>query len=222
MSIHDDIQELLPGYSLGALEADEAARAKAHLASCARCSGVLGEYRSVATSLAMTVPMASRPFRFDRRSPAPSWEFAKPWTYPEITKDATLSAGTDIIYRTCYRACAGGPFEPPKSSSEEAKRLSPQHPIEVWDNDGIVNSLSMFWPLGKNVLLHADHMDIVGQYKNLRADAGGGRKYRTYDLLKSDSGFGDKIFSKVWDDIFAFCLGRTHAHQTPATSAGRP
>ena len=90
------------------------------------------------------VTLGRRPFRFDRRSPAPSWEFAKPWTYPEITKDATLSAGTDIIYRTCYRACAGGPFEPPKSSSEEAKRLSPQHPIEVWDNDGIVNSLSMF------------------------------------------------------------------------------
>jgi len=100
------------------------------------------------------VTLGRRPFRFDPGSSAPPWELAKPWTYPEISKHTALSVGTDIVYRACYRACAGGPFEPPKSSSEEAKRLSTQHPIEVWDNDGIVNSLSMFWPLGKNVLVH--------------------------------------------------------------------
>jgi len=166
------------------------------------------------------VTVGRRPFCLDPGGSAPPWELAKPWTYPEISKDAALSAGTDIVYRTCYRACAGGPFEPAKSSSEEAKRLSPQHPIEVWDNDGIVNTLSMFWPKGDNVLVHADHMDIVGQYKKLRADAGGGRKYRTYDLLKSDSGFSDKIFSEVWGEIFAFCLGRTHTDQTRSASAG--
>jgi len=27
----------------------------------------------------------------------------KPWTYPQIVKDAALSAGTDVVYRTCYR-----------------------------------------------------------------------------------------------------------------------
>jgi hypothetical protein len=79
----------------------------------------------------------------------------------------------------------------------------------VWDNDGIVNTMSMFWPKGENVLVPGDHMDIVGHYKLLKAEPGGGRKYRAYDLLKSESGFSDKIFIAVWKEIFAFCLGRT-------------
>jgi hypothetical protein len=91
-------------------------------------------------------------------------ELAKPWTYPEIAKDAALSAGTGVVYRTCYRACAGGPFKQPVPS---------------------------------------------GNYKPIEADRGGGRKHRAYDLLKSESGFGDKIFKEVWKEIFAFCLGRT-------------
>jgi len=74
---------------------------------------------------------------------------------------------------------------------------------------GSVNTLSMFWPLGKNVLIHADHMDIVGQFHRLPAEPGGGRRYRTYDLLKSDSGFDKEMFHGVWRDIFYFALGRT-------------
>ena len=77
----------------------------------------------------------------------------------------------------------------------------------MWDNDGIVNTLSMLWPKGENVLVPGDHMDIVGQYKPIAADRGGGRKYRAYDLLKSESGFSDKIFREVWHEIFAFCRG---------------
>jgi len=155
------------------------------------------------------VTLGRRPFGFDPGEPAPAWELAKPWTYPEVTKDAGLSAGTDIVYRTCYRACAGGPFQQPALSGEVTRRWSgaPQHPIEVWDNDGIVNTLSMFWPEGENVLIPGDHMDIVGHYKPVAAERGGGRKYRAYDLLKSESGFGDKIFKEVWKEIFAFCLG---------------
>lgn len=107
--------------------------------------------------------------------------------------DTELWAGTDCMYRACYRACAGGPFHPPKEIREKAKRLSPKNPIQVWDNDGIVNTLSMFWSLGKHVLVHADHMDIVGQFEPVPADAGHGRTNRTYDLLKSDSGFDHDI-----------------------------
>jgi len=156
------------------------------------------------------VTLGRRPFRFDPGLPAPPWELAKPWTYPEITKDAALSAGTDIVYRTCYRACAGGPFQQPVLSGKVTRRLrgAPQHSIEVWDNDGIVNTMSMLWPTGENVLVPGDHMDIVGQYKPIKAERGGGRKYRAYDLLKSESGFGDKMFKDVWKEIFAFCLGR--------------
>lgn len=153
--------------------------------------------------------LGRRPFHFDP-GPAPLWEFAKPWTHPEVSKDAAMSAGTDMVYRKCYRACAGGPFQQPALSGKVTNRLSgaPQHAIEIWDNDGIVNTLSMLWPKGDNVLVPGDHMDIVGHYKLLRAERGGGRKYRAYDLLKSESGFDGNTFKEVWDDIFAFSLGR--------------
>jgi len=156
------------------------------------------------------VTLGRRPFRFDPGLPVPPLQLVKPWTYPEVSKDAALSAGTDIAYRTFYRACAGGPFQEPLLSSKVTGRLhgAPQHSIEVWDNDGIVNTMSMFWPKGENVLVPGDHMDIVGHYKLIKAERGGGRKYRTYDLLKSESGFSDKIFKEVWKEIFAFCLGR--------------
>jgi len=156
------------------------------------------------------VTLGRRPFRFDPDLPAPPWALAKPWTYPEVAKDNALSAGTDIVYRTCYRACAGGPFQQPALSGKVTRRLSgaPQHSLEVWDSDGIVNTMSMLWPKGENVLVPGDHMDIVGQYKLIEAARGGGRKYRAYDLLKSESGFSDKIFKEVWKEIFAFSLGR--------------
>jgi len=160
------------------------------------------------------VTLGRRPFRFDPGRTAPPFELAKPWTYPEVTKDSALSAGTDIAYRTFYRACAGGPFRQPALSCKVTERLpgAPQHSIEVWDNDGIVNTLSMLWPKDANVLVPGDHMDIVGQYKLIKAERGEGRKYRVYDLLKSESGFTDKIFKEVWKEIFAFCLGRTRPH----------
>jgi len=156
------------------------------------------------------VTLGRRPFRFDPGVPAPPWEFAKPWTYPEASKDAALSAGTDIVYRACYRACAGGPLERPVLGGRVTRRLrgSAQHPIEIWDNDGIVNTLSMFWPAGANVLVPGDHMDIVGQYKLVRVESGGGRKYCAYDLLKSESGFDEDTLDKVWGEVFAFCRGR--------------
>jgi hypothetical protein len=152
--------------------------------------------------------LGRRPFRFPSGQPAPLWELAMPCTYPEVTKDVVLSAGTDIAYRTCYRACAGGPFEEPPIPRRKMTRPpsgTPQRKIEVWDNDGIVNTLSMFWPKDQNVLVAADHMDIVGQYKLVKAEPGEGRTYRAYDLLKSASGFDDKSLEKIWNDIFAFC-----------------
>ena len=165
------------------------------------------------------VTLGKRPFRFDSERPAPLWDLAKPWTYPEIGKDDTMSSGTDFMYRACYRACAGGPFVAPKEIRDEADSVSPKQTIEVWDNDGIVNTLSMFWPLGANVLVHADHMDIVGQYRPEPANRGAGRKYRTYDLLKSDSGFDEEAFHDVWTDIFKFALGRTSACKAVSTAA---
>ncbi len=61
MSIHDEIQELIPAYALGALDADEAAQTEGHLASCDRCARVFAEYRSVADSIALAVPLVELP-----------------------------------------------------------------------------------------------------------------------------------------------------------------
>jgi hypothetical protein len=83
-----------------------------------------------------------------------------------------------------------------------------QRTIAVWDNDGIVNSASMLWPNGRETLLvNADHMDIVGHFRPVRAEHGvAGRKYQSYDLLKSGSGFDPNKFAQVWNGVFDFCV----------------
>ena len=97
------------------------------------------------------VTLGRRPFRFDPEYRAPVWELCRPWTCPELAKDGEQSAGTDIVYRTSYRACAGGPLERPLLSGTVARRLGPvaEGEIALWDNDGIVNTVSMFWPKGE-------------------------------------------------------------------------
>ncbi len=130
----------------------------------------------------------------------------------------TLAAGTDIAYRIGYRACAGGPFQHQvpaarsipghlKSQEEQVRLRRKSAPMELWDNDGIVNTASMLWPAPREtVLVLGDHMDIVGHYKLVNAPAHAtGRKYVAYDLLGSASGFGDEAFAEVWDGVFRFC-----------------
>jgi hypothetical protein len=162
------------------------------------------------------VTLGNRPFRFTPGHPAPVWELKDPWSYPEIQKDDELSEGTDIAYRLCYRACAGGPFRYPPADQRVALTRcldgSPPGFIELWDNDGIVNTASMPWPIGDNVLVAGDHLDIVGQYKMVGADPAWGRQYRSYDTLKSVSPFSepesqDNILKQIWTDIFEFCVG---------------
>jgi len=156
------------------------------------------------------------PFRFASGRPAPVWDLANPCTYPEISKDARLSADTDVFYRLCYRACAGGPFQRPAGGGEVTRRLNgaPRGSLELWDNDGIVNTLSMLWPLGENVLVACDHLDIVGHYKLVKVEGepvgvgrGPGREYRSYDLLKSVPRFSHRTFEQVWKEIFNFSMG---------------
>jgi triacylglycerol lipase len=157
-----------------------------------------------------------RPFRFEAGGTAPPWILWEPWTYPELTTGSGSGAETDITYRTCYRACAGGPFDHrsavpmPKglgrSEQHRIELLTNGQGIELWDNDGIVNTASMLWPDGENTaLVAADHLDIVGHYQLVEAIPGGGRRYHAYDLLKSASGFTDDSFELVWSDVFDFC-----------------
>ncbi len=171
----------------------------------------LWDERSITTLTFATV--GNRPFRFPEGEPAPVWELAKLWTYPEVAKDLELSEGTDVAYRLCYRACAGGPFRKPKPAlwGKVSRRLGqcPRRAIESWDNDGIVNTASMFWPKGENVLVAGDHLDIVGHYHLVKAEPGGGRQYQSYDAFKSTPPFTDEMFTSVWTEIFDFCSMRT-------------
>jgi hypothetical protein len=166
-----------------------------------------GRYPRIQTLSYVTVSRS--PFRFRPGSPAPVWELTKPWTYPEFMKDGKLSDGTDLMYRMCYRACAGGPFKMPPDMTEVRWRIGPASldTIQVWDNDGIVNTASMFWPEGRNVLVECDHMDIVGHYRPLDGHPKAGRKGRAYDLLKSAPQFQGETFDQVWKEIFKFSTG---------------
>jgi hypothetical protein len=169
--------------------------------------------------------VGGRPFRFPSGEPAPVWELTNPWTYPEVAKDLDLSSKTDFSYRLCYRACAGGPFRWPEQAGEVTGVLgqAPPEPLELWDNDGIVNTASMLWPKDDVVLVMADHLDIVGHYKLVKAACGGGaaRVYQSYDSLQSIPRFTDKMFQEVWTEIFDFAANprafdqRKRTHSKP-------
>jgi hypothetical protein len=152
--------------------------------------------------------IGNRPFRFDPDSPAPVWKLTNPFNCPEVQKDDELRDGTDLAYRLCYRACAGGPFQYPavELSGKVNRRLeqAPSHSIALWDNDGIVNTASMLWPRGDNVLVACDHLDVVGHYKLAEAYPDGGRHYRCYDALRSAPPFDDSTFADIWAEIFEF------------------
>ena len=156
--------------------------------------------------------IGARPFNFDPDYLAPRWDLLNPFSCLDTSCRSHRGAKSDIVYRACYRACAGGPFRYPDIHNlpmppvlvDEAGN---QRTIAVWDNDGIVNTASMLWPNGpETVLVDADHMDIVGHFRRMLAtDADTGRKYQAYDLLKSDSGFGLNEFAQVWNGVFDFC-----------------
>ena len=157
--------------------------------------------------------VGARPFDFDPDHSAPRWDLLNPFSCLDTYSHSHRGAKTDIVYRTCYRVCAGGPFRypnihnlpmPPVLVDETGK----QRTIAVWDNDGIVNTASMLWPnASETVLVDADHMDIVGHFRRVLAtDTDSGRKYQAYNLLKSGSGFGLSRFATVWNGVFDFCV----------------
>ncbi len=173
-------------------------------------------WRNIATQSYATVSQS--PFRFAPGRSAPRWDMLNPCSYPEVAKDRALSKATDATYRMCYRACAGGPFGYPSYTgfSPELMHLNSRRSrrIELWDNDGIVNTASMVWPYGKTWLVECDHMDIVGHYRAVEAASPeSGRRYDAYDLLGSASKFGPEGFTAVWQDVFDFCLSRRNVEK---------
>ncbi len=67
MSDHDAIRELLPGYALGCLEAEEERAVREHLAGCQACRQRLESFRDVSDRLSLAVPMAEPPKRLEGR-----------------------------------------------------------------------------------------------------------------------------------------------------------
>jgi len=153
--------------------------------------------------------LGTRPYDFPEGDAVPAWEILKPLTFPFMRLAAGVSARVDPVYLCAYRACAGGPFRAPLAPSVlEATELggTARRKIEIWDNDGIVNTASMLWPDGPETRLVAgDHGDIIGHYRLVEAIEGAARRYHTYDLLRSGSGFDEAAFRAVWRDVFAFC-----------------
>ena len=148
--------------------------------------------------------LGARPFQFATDQPAPLWVPENPLTCLAAKPTSDWSR-SDIFYHACYLACAGGLFDLHKVDGFTNR---PPHKLEPWDSDGIVNTASMLWPDGKRtVLVHSDHMDIVGHYHLVAAaPPTNGRRYQSYDLLKSGSGFGPSEFERVWNGIFDFCV----------------
>jgi hypothetical protein len=170
----------------------------------------LANWESMGIETRSYATVGARPYRFEPGKPAPCWSLWNPCTYPDCTKRTQEARRTDLTYRYSYRACAGGPFSYPASGSvpqpQQFAVPHEPHPIELWDNDGIVNTRSMLWPNGADTrLVEADHMDIVGHYRLLPAHHVNGRQYDAYDLLGSHSGFNEGMFEQVWSDVFDFC-----------------
>lgn len=155
--------------------------------------------------------VGARPFNFAAGEDAPLWALCNPLTSPLCTPRSHPSPRCDLLYLTAYRACAGGPFRYPDGDALVAKPFFPAGPrprkIELWDNDGIVNTASMFWPNGKDTrLVECDHMDIVGHYRPVRSVSDRRRRrFQSYDLFKSGSNFTREGFEQVWNEVFDFC-----------------
>ncbi len=105
----------------------------------------------------------------------------------------------------------------PKLPAFEVHGQIPPLPLETWDNDGIVNTASMFWPEGRNLLVMADHLDVVGHYELLKVPDGKGgtgpyraaREYHRYDCLRSTPRFTKKFFTDIWTGVFDFAADAT-------------
>jgi len=140
-----------------------------------------------------------------------------PSTFPEVGLAPGAQARTDWVYRFCYRACAGGPFEmAPGPGTATLFGTQSTRTLEAWENDGIVNTASMLWPDGADTqLVEGDHADIIGHYRTVKvapsgggdtSDAPVGRRYHTYDLFRSGTDFNHDKFAAVWRDVFTFCV----------------
>ena len=174
--------------------------------------------------------VGGRAFTFPPGCPAPELNLTNPLDDLQV---ACGDADTDISYRLCYRACAGGPLKYPQigAPGKINRVVGPRPPdeqLELWDNDGIVNTVSMLWPRGEIALVQADHMDIVGHFRLIPPK--GERNFtpdepppvsRSYDILRSTPKFEPDTFETVWREIFCFA-GWPDAYRPATTGLHKP
>jgi hypothetical protein len=155
--------------------------------------------------------VGTRPFRFEHGVRAPVWKVLNPFSWTEGDRRVEDAPDTDLAYQVCYRACAGGPFAIPGGGATAVARrfdTGALQELEVWDNDGIVNTASMLWPDGPETrLVPGDHGDIIGHFRLVDAVQPSPRRFHTYDLLGSSCPFDERMFGAVWNEVFDFCAG---------------
>jgi hypothetical protein len=119
---------------------------------------------------------------------------------------------SDLVFTIAYSMCSYRQFPGrprltlPRFDAAGAGEIGP------FDNDGIVNTLSMGFaqPSPDHEILlvdDCDHADIIGHYglQEIQMHNGHGRRHSRYDFFKSGSAFGEARFRRVWEDVFSFC-----------------
>jgi hypothetical protein len=148
-----------------------------------------------------------------------------------------LSIDPGLLFDVFHAACANprGPFRDPEQTApggvaREFRRLgtaalNPRSEIALGDSDGVVNTLSMFWPYDpldpeSHVveLVEGDHGDVIGHFKlkKLEAPEPGphpaqrvprtGRRHYAYDFFQSDVAFQQATFDALWQSVFDYCV----------------
>jgi hypothetical protein len=148
-------------------------------------------------------------------------------TVKALTSAPVLAAGLlrfarypEHLFWHAHAICADRtlPFERPDGLAPGGRcGLEPDAPmfqtadVSEWDNDGIVNTLSMLWPHDprrefRHVLVNADHGDVIGHYVGSREPkpSPGGRQHAAYDVFQSGSKFTKRDFDAVWQMAFEF------------------
>jgi hypothetical protein len=79
----------------------------------------------------------------------------------EWAKNIALAlTGTSFIALVIARARSAQAANVSRNGQADAFRRVQNHAIELWDNDGIVNTASMVWPEGQKMRVAADHGHI--------------------------------------------------------------
>jgi len=157
MSDHQAIRDLLPGYALGCLDAEEAKSVQAHLTGCAACSQTLASFVQVSDRLSLSVPPAEPPRdlegrimhrigrRLARQRPALRW--LPRFRYPALAAlAAVLVVGLAIGNILQLAKTPTGPVQPRSAAlltamltgTEQAKDAYGTIVLDPKDNKGVL------------------------------------------------------------------------------------